>query len=448
MWLDKLLGKWRPLDNFKAYFPRLGSMCTTAIFSPPSNLTPLLHIAPSSSTNLRGEKRYWCWLTIANFCAMSGVAVLHLPVCPCRSWAHCFQHSHATGCRSSPGNGRTWLEGHWQVFSQWEFSNLMQGLVCLHVRSSAWVSGWHPSQSTLQLNSHPSGPLWFQIFKFHHMAVLAGASAGVYALIAAHLATLLLNWKVTHRHLFVIIFSIQGGWTHLWKQKEERKGSVRFPGSVGQVVMQLSPEHTCPAKWMNVWENSERGRRGHFRSKNFYQNYIWLSKWVSKHANINVSPKIVTCFPKTRGGGGGSRPFRVFMEIHPFCQSQASLIRWIRLISVLAFTLFDISYAIYNHLTEVTISTGWDAGERAHLGSFRLTHFVPILFLWSKENVQVHGSLLWRPGWPPCWYCSPGQPRCRDLGDLGILHQLYTSQISQLTGGSGNLTRRTPPIPS
>ena len=69
------------------------------------------------------------------------------------------------------------------------------------------------------------------------------------------------------------------------------------------------------------------------------------------------------CVPKncnmfSQNKGGGSKAIQSFMEIHPFCQSQASLIRWIRLISVLAFTLFDISYAIYNHLTEVTISTG------------------------------------------------------------------------------------------
>lgn len=82
--------------------------------------------------------------------------------------------------------------------------------------------------------------------------MLAGASAGVYALIAAHLATLLLNWK-------------EDG--HIYESRKKK----------------------------------------------------------GKEVSVSLAP----------------------------------LVRWIRLISVLAFTLFDISYAIYNHLTEVTISTGY-----------------------------------------------------------------------------------------
>ena len=60
-----------------------------------------------------------------------------------------------------------------------------------------------------------------------HLSVLAGASAGVYALIAAHLATLILNWKVAIiYHLFFFIINQPKEDGHIYDSRRKKEKEV------------------------------------------------------------------------------------------------------------------------------------------------------------------------------------------------------------------------------
>ena len=162
-------------------------MCTTAIFSPPLKLTPLLHAAPTSSTNLTDEKRY---VHSSHFfvynCRFGGSS----PTSLCMSVLS--TQLSTCSCNSLSVFPSKWLnlagealQGSLQIGNFFKSLNLiiMQGLVCLHIWCSAWISGRHSSKSTLQLNSHHAPsiniinmvnivnrifihcPSWFNIFK-------------------------------------------------------------------------------------------------------------------------------------------------------------------------------------------------------------------------------------------------------------------------------------------
>ena len=113
-----------------------------------------------------------------------GVALLDLPVCPCQHGAYRVQHSHAACGWATSRNVSAWVLRHHQVSQAAEvahhhsriiiFSPLRVVIVYLAGVVFGSVGGSLPSPTSY----------------------LAGASAGVYALIAAHVSTLIMNWKV------------------------------------------------------------------------------------------------------------------------------------------------------------------------------------------------------------------------------------------------------------
>lgn len=116
----------------------------------------------------------------------------------------CLQHDHAANCRSCAWNAAGWYSPTVIILFVNKLNNnkLVRTLLWCCMLTRAWIhkaisfqEGWLGSLRVLAVYSSGvvAGALGTSVSEPD--TFIAGASGGVYALIAAHLATLILNWK-------------------------------------------------------------------------------------------------------------------------------------------------------------------------------------------------------------------------------------------------------------
>ena len=142
---------------------------------------------------IQPHKKTWGWsptLQLFELCLLlPGMEIPDLSVCPCQHGAHCVQHPHAASCWSTLRNVTARSFGHIEVM-----------ILISHFFND---DGLIPRGVIVYLAGVVFGSVGGSLP--NPTSYLAGASAGVYALIAAHVSTLVCLLSIL-LHLILLSF--------------------------------------------------------------------------------------------------------------------------------------------------------------------------------------------------------------------------------------------------